>query len=136
MNQKRIRYFTTIFALDRINHIFSLCTQDNDNYTDYLKSYNKHYGLHLIDENKVLFITIEYSNLIWNYKVFLASCKKRFKPLSIVDERWLTIKKQIFEDLKMMGLEKIGEQVIDYLKQKKYFEYNEKSDLQFKKYCV
>lgn len=66
----------------------------------------------------------------------MASCKKRFKPLSIVDERWLTIKKQIFEDLKMMGLEKIGEQVIDYLKQKKYFEYNEKSDLQFKKYCV
>lgn len=136
MNEKRIRYCTTIFPLDRINQIFSVCTWDNDDYEDYLKSCNNHYGLHLINENKVLSITMEYSNIIWNYKVFYGSYKNKFNPLLIDDERWIIIEKQIFEDLKMMGLEKIYAQVKECLKRKEYFEYNKKSDLQFKKYCV
>lgn len=68
--------------------------------------------------------------------MLFGSYKKRFKPLLIDDERWITIEKQIFEDLKMRGLEKIYAQVKDCLKRKEYFEYNKKSDLQFKKYCV
>lgn len=136
MSEKRIRYCTTIFALDRINQIFSTCEWDNDNYKDYLKSYDKHYGLHLINENKELSIIIEYSNIIWNYKMFYGSCKKKFKPLLADDERWLTIEKQIFEDLKMIGLENIYNEVINYLKRKEYFEYNKKINLQFKKYCI
>jgi len=136
MSEKRIRYCTTIFALDRINQVFTICVWDNDNYKDYLKSYNKHYGLNLIKENKELSIIIEYSNIIWNYKMFYGSCKKKFKPLLTDDERWLTIEKQIFADLKMIGLENIYNEVMNYLKRKKYFEYNKKSNLQFKKYCV
>lgn len=136
MNEKRIRYCTTVFALDRINQVLGISLWDKDNYQDILKEENKHYGLHLIRENKELSIIMEYSNIIWNYKIFYGSCKKKFNPLLIDDERWLTIKKQIFEDLKRMGLEAIYDKVIDHLKRKEYFEYNKKSDLQFKKYCV
>ncbi len=136
MNEKRIRYCTTIFALDKINQIFSTCEWDNDNYKDYLKSYNKHYGLNLINETRELSIIIEYSNIIWDYKVFYGSCKKKYKPLLEGDERWLTIEKQIFEDLKMIGLENICNEVMNYLKRKEYFEYNKKINLQFKSYCV
>lgn len=135
MNEKRIRYCTTIFILDK-NQTFSISLWDKDDYQEFLKEVNKHYGLHLISENKELSITIEYSNIIWNYKVFYGSCKKKFKPLLIDDERWLTIEKQIFEDLKRMGLEVIYDKVIEHLKRKEYFEYNKKSNLQFKKYCI
>jgi len=136
MHQKRIRYCTTIFALDRITQSFSISTWDEDNYNDYLKSYNKNYGLHLIDTNNQVSIIMEYSNIIWNYKVFYGSCKKSFKASQPNDERWSTIEKVIFGDLKMIGLTAIYDQVIHCLKNKEYFEYQQKSSLQFKKYCV
>lgn len=136
MKEKRIRYCTTIFALDRIEQTFSICVWDKDNYKDYLIAYNQHYGLHLLHEEKEISIIMEYSNIIWNYKLFYGSCKKKFKPLLLNDERWQTIEKVIFDDLKMMGLEEIYDKVIMYLKKHEYFEYHKESDLQFKKYCA
>ena len=132
MIEKRTWYCTTIFVLDRVNQSFSVTVSDNDNYKKYLKSYDKHYGLYWINEKNILSIIIEYSNIIGNYKVLYGSCKKKFKPLSINDERWSRIEKKIYDDLEMMGLEKTFDQVMESLKRQECFEYNKISDLQFK----
>ncbi len=136
MIKKRTRYCTTFIPLDRPNWDFNLSTWDKDNYLEMIPEFDKHHGFHLISNSKEIYIRIEYTNLIWDYKVFYASCKKSYKPLEKSDERWNDIEKTILNDLKKIGLAELFDTVINHLKNKEYFEYNEKSNMQFKKYCI
>ena len=52
------------------------------------------------------------------------------------DKRWIVIQKQIGQDLKLMGLEKIMNQLISNIKNNEIFMYEEEQNLPFKKYCI
>lgn len=136
MYNQRTRYCTTIFALDRINYQFNIAGWDKDTYEDIVSEQHIHTGLFLIDNKKALSIRIEYLNIIWDYKVFFGSCKKKYKKLEDNDERWKTIEECLYDDLKRMGLEELYDDVITHLKNNEYYEFNEKRDVQFKKYCI
>ncbi len=136
MINQRTRYCTTIFPLDRLNFEFNIASWDKDDYQSIVDDAYKHYGLFLISTQKEIYIHIEYTNIIWDYKIFFGSCKKRYNELAPNDERWQAIEKGIESDLKRMGLEELKNDVIDHLKNHKYYEYNKKKDIQFKKYCI
>lgn len=136
MNEKRTRYITHIFTLDRNYNGIESTTWDKDDLKEFLQFLENHSGLKIISGNKEVSIRIEYSNIIWDYKLYFGSYKKRFKVLVEDDERWFFIEKGIQEDLKMMGLEELYDVVITHLKRKEYFEYNKKCDSRFKRYCV
>lgn len=87
MNDIRIRYCTTFITLDRPGWNFNISSWNKDNYEEEIKEHDKHYGFHLISEEKELHIYVEYTNIIWDYKIFYASCKKRYKVLEQNDER-------------------------------------------------
>lgn len=136
MNATTTRYCTTFILLDRPGQDFNISAWDKDDYEKITQEYDKHYGFHLISKDKELHIRVEYTNIIWDYKIFYASCKKSYKPLEKDDERWKTIEKTIEDDLKRMGLKELLKTVMTHLKNKEYFEYNEKTDMQFKRYCI
>lgn len=136
MNETTIRYCTTFILLDRPDQDFNISSWNKDDYEDIIEEYDKHYGFHLISKEKELHIRVEYTNIIWDYKIFYASCKKRYKVLEQDDERWTQIEKTIESDLKRMGLKELLEAVINHLKTNKFFEYNEITDMQFKRYCL
>lgn len=136
MNEKCIRYCTTFITLDRPGWNFNISSWNKDNYEEEIEEYNKHYGFHLISEEKELHIHVEYTNIIWDYKIFYASCKKRYKVLEPNDERWKVIEEMIEYDLRRMGVKELHETVMNHLKNKKYFEYNETTDMQFKRYFI
>lgn len=97
---------------------------------------NIHYGLKIISEQKENFITIEYSNIIWEYKILFGSYKKKYKPLTENDERWQFIEESLKSDLKTIGLSHLKEEILTSLKKKEYFKYQKVTDMQFKKYCI
>lgn len=136
MDNKNIRYVTTIFALDRIINDISISLWNNDDINYILSEQEKHYGLKMISLKEEIFIEIEYKNIIWNYKIYYASYKKRYRELEYNDERWISIEKKLIEDLKMMGIENIKDDILCALKNKEYYEYKNKIDSQFKKYCI
>lgn len=137
MYNQRTRYCTTILALDRINYCFNFACWDNDAYQELIEIHYKHEGLHLINESPCIYIRIEYLNIIWDYKVFFGSCKKKYKKLdNLEDERWQTIDKYIYDDLKRMGLEELYEDVLLSIKSNKYYEFKDVRNIQFKKYCI
>lgn len=136
MEEKRTRYITTIFTLDRISQALGLITWDDADLSDFINSYEKHYGLKMISPQPEILITVEYTNIIWNYRILYGSYKKKYKPIQTDDERWTKIENQIESDLKMIGLDKLKEEILSKLKNKTYFEYKTKINIQFKKYCV
>lgn len=136
MNETQIRYCNTFIALDHPNQNFNISVWNKDDFKDMIEEYYKHYGFHLISEDKELHIHVEYTNIIWDYKLFFASCKKRYKALEQNDERWSEIEETIKYDLKIMGLKELLETVMNHLKNKEYFEYTEKTDMQFKRYFI
>ena len=131
MENKRTRFITRIYALDRSGHNYQLCTWDNDNIESILEEEYKHYGLKIVDIKN---ITV--TNIIWNYKIYYGSYKKKYNTLTSDDKRWNEIKKCVDEDLKIMGLEELRDELLISIKNNKPFEYQEKKDIQFKKYCV
>ena len=133
---KKIRYITRVFTLDRIEQGLQASNWDKDDLEPILEDMEKHYGLKIISENKEVFLVMEYSNIIWNYKIYFGSYKKRFKPLAKDDERWQKIEKGLLEDLKTMGINHLKDEVLTHLKDKTYFEYQNKVEEQFKQYCV
>lgn len=135
MNEKKTRYIVRILTLDRFYSGTGYVSWNNE-LEKFLEEENKHYGLKIISKQKEVFITIEYSNIIWEYIVLFGSYKKKYKPLLENDERWTIIEQSLQQDLKMMGLENLLEKVLESLKKKTYFEYKETSPLQFKRYCV
>ena len=135
MEGKGVRYIRRIFSLDREIGQISICTWDND-FDDFLEEENKHYGLKLISDKEEILVVMEYSNIIWNYKIYYGSYKKKYKLLNYDDERWIEIEKGLQEDLKVMGLDNLKDEILSNLKSKKYFEYKNKSQEQFKRYCV
>ncbi len=136
MNNKRIRYVNRIFTLDKINQSIELTIWDKENITDYLNEYEKHYGLKLINSKELIFIQVEYSNMIWKYRIYLGSYKRKYSSLTINDERWQIIEKDVESDLKMIGLENLKNDILLSLKKNEYYEYKIEKDEQFKRYCV
>ena len=136
MNNKRIRYVNRIFTLDRINQSPQLTIWDKEDITDYLNENEKHYGLKLINDKEVVFTKIEYTNMIWQYRIYLGSYRRKYLSLTINDERWHTIEKDILSDLKMMGLENLKDDIMKSFKNNQYYEYKIVKDEQFKRYCV
>ncbi len=136
MNNKRIRYVNRIFTLDKINQSIELTIWDKENITDYLNEYEKHYGLKLINSKELIFIQVEYSNMIWKYRIYLGSYKRKYSSLTINDERWQIIEKDVESDLKMIGLENLKNNILLSLKKNEYYEYKIEKDEQFKRYCV
>lgn len=136
MNNKRIRYITSIFTLDRIDQSVGITIWDDGDISKFVEEQEKHYGLKLISSNKEVLIEIEYTNIIWKYRIYYGSYKKRYKVLTADDERWKEIETRVFTDLKVFGMEKLKDKILLCLKNKEYFEYKEKTDIQFKKYCI
>ena len=136
MEEKNTRYIYTFITLDKIERCPSLVTWDQNDYEPFILSQDKHYGLKIVSEKEELFIRIEYTNIIWEYKLLFSSYKKKYKPLTSNDEKWYKIEKQVLIDLKMMGLEDLKEDVLNNLKNNKYFEYKTKKEEQFKNYCI
>lgn len=136
MNDKKIRYVTTIFELSKIKGAINLTTWNEDDFIDFCKDYEKHYGLNLISDKQEVLIVVEYTNIIWNYKIYYGSYTKKYKSLTEDDERWIKFETELETNLKTIGLEELKDEVLEYLKNKEYFEYKIKIDKQFKKYCV
>ena len=109
---------------------------DNEFFSEYLEEQEKHYGLKLISQKAEILVVVEYTNIIWNYKIFYSSYKKKFYPLTSEDDRWLIIENQLEKDLKTIGLEELKIKIIKALREKEYFEHKEKIEKQFKNYCI
>lgn len=104
METKRTRYIIRIFALNQSYEGTSFTSWKNE-LEEFLQTEYEDYGLEIINDKEELFIKIEYSNIIWEYKCFFGTYKKRYSPLQVDDERWSFIEHGLEEDLKMMGLE-------------------------------
>lgn len=136
MDDKRIRYVNRIITLDRINWDNTITILDKENITDILDEFDKHYGLKLINSQEETSIKIEYSNIIWQYRIYYGSCKRKYNNLTNDDERWTVIEKYIESDLKMIGLENLKDNILLSLKNNEYYQYKIEKDEQFKKYCI
>ena len=136
MKDKRIRYINKIFTLDRINKSIELTIWDKENINDYLNEFDKHYGLKLINEKEKILVTVEYPNIIWQYRIYYGSYKKKYHTLTKDDERWIYIEKNIESDLKMTGLDELKDEILQSLKNNKYYKYSTKKVEQFKRYCI
>lgn len=136
MNIKRIRYITSIFTLDKIYESVNITVWDKKDISDFIEEQEKHYGLKLINTNEELLVEIEYTNIIWKYRIYYGAYKKSFKQLTENDERWFQIKEKILADLKTFGMEELQDSILINLKKKNYFKYKENIDKQFKKYCI
>ena len=136
MNNKKIRYITSIFTLDKIIQSVGMSIWDNEDITKFIEEQEKHYGLKLISTKEELLIEVEYTNIIWKYRIYYGSYKKRYKELNENDERWEQIEEKVLNDLKIFGMEKLKDKVLLSLKNKEYFEYKVKIEKQFKRYCV
>lgn len=133
--EKQTRYVLRIFTLDRFYHGLQFISWNN-NFETFLKEENKHYGLKIISESFEAFIKIEYSNIIWEYKILFGSYKKKYKPLEIDDERFQIFEEEIKKDLKTIGLSHLKLELLNSLNKQEHFEYQEKTNMQFKKYCI
>lgn len=136
MEEKKTRFIYTFISLDKNRTSSSLVTWNKNDYENFIQSEEKHYGLKVISSKEEILINIEYTNIIWNYKIYYSSYKKKYKPLTKDDERWSKIEKQISTDLKMIGLESLKQEIITNLKNNQYYEYKTKKEEQFKKYCI
>ena len=136
MDDKRIRYVNRIITLDRINWDNTITIWDKENITDILDEFDKHYGLKLINSQEETSIKIEYSNIIWQYRIYYGSCKRKYNNLTNDDERWTVIEKYIESDLKMIGLENLKDNILLSLKNNEHYQYKIEKDEQFKKYCI
>ena len=133
--KKQTRYILRIFTLDRFYKGMQFVSWNND-FETFLKEENKHYGLKIISESFEVFIKIEYSNIIWEYKILFGSYRKKYKPLKIDDERFQIFEEEIKKDLKTIGLSHLKPELLNSLNKQEYFEYQEKTNMQFKKYCI
>lgn len=137
MPDKHMRIIRRILTLDRINESPVIDIADKDEkFKEVFEWYENHYGLKIHNEIEEVHIIIEYTNIIWNYQIYWGSYKKRFKPLSVDDERWEVIENIIGQDLKTMGVEDMINVVLNKLMNKEHYEYHEKRELQFKKYYI
>lgn len=136
MIKKRKRYITSIFTLDKNIQTFGITGWDDAGITEFVNEQNKHHGLFLVNEHEAVSITIEYTNIIWVYRVYFGSCKKRYKNLDATDERWSYIEKYVIRDLKMMGAENITDELIVAFKKSGTYEIRLKFEQQFKNYCI
>lgn len=136
VNNKRTRYVTTIFTLDRIEQSMGITIWDKEDLSDFIENQEKHYGLKLISTTEEILIIVEYTNIIWNYRIYYGSYKKKYPSLLKDDQRWTKIEKRLIDDLKIIGLDELKEEVLADLKSGKYFEYKTNIEKQFKKYCI
>ena len=136
MNEKKTRYGLMVFTLDQINRSVGAFAWNEKDIDYIVKDQEEHFGLKPLAIKEEAHIVMEYSNIIWDFKIYYSSFKKRYTPLLDIDERWVTIEKILLEGLKTIGLEELKDEVVKSLKAKKYFEYKNKSDEQFKKYCI
>lgn len=136
MNDKKIRYVATIFTLDRIYQSLGITSWDKESFFNFVKEQEKKYGLKLISSKEEILIIVEYTNIIWNYKIYYGTYKNKYKSITANDERWTKIEKQLEIDLKIIGLNELKNAVLTSLQNQKYFEYKIKIEKQFKKYCV
>ena len=132
---KNTRYITRIFTLDRFYYGTGYTSWENI-LDQYLEEESIHYGLKIISEQEEAFIKIEYSNIIWEYKILFGTYKKKYKPLADNDERWQFIEESLKADLKSIGLSHLKEEILNSLKKKEYFAYQEVTAMQFRRYCV
>lgn len=137
MAEKHTRIIKRILTLDRINHSPAIDVVDDETkFKEGFEWYENHYGLKIHSVIEEVHIIIEYTNIIWNYRIYFGSYKKRFKPLSIDDERWTAIEKLVRQDLKTMGIEDMTNVVLNKFINKEYFEHFERKESQFKRYYV
>lgn len=137
MTDKHMRIIRTILTLDQINNSPVIDIADDDSkFKEVFEWYENYYGLKIHNEIEEVHIIIEYTNIIWNYRIYFGSYKKRYKPLSIDDERWEAIEKIIRQDLKIMGIEDMTNVVLKKLMNKEHFDYHEKRELQFQRYYI
>lgn len=135
-SNKRTRYIAKIFTLDRIQDSLDITTWSQEDILNSLSYYDKHYGLKLISQKEETLVIATYTNIIWNYKIYYGSYKKKYQELQEEDERWKKISKEIESDLKMIGLLELKEEVLAALQNNYYYEYKIKIDKQFKRYCI
>lgn len=136
MDNKRTRYVNRIIILDRINWDYNITLWDKEDITDILDEFYKHHGLKLINFQEEVFVKIEYSNIIWQYRIYYSSCKRKYHNLTNDDERWKAVEKYIESDLKMIGLEILKDNILLSLKNNEHYEYKLEKQEQFKRYCV
>ena len=58
MNNKKIRYITSIFTLDKIIQSVGMSIWDNEDITKFIEEQEKHYGLKLISTKEELLIEL------------------------------------------------------------------------------
>ncbi len=134
---KRVRYVTLLFTLDKSNDCIGQFVWDVDNFDDFFKENEKRYGLKLVSNDKQVSIVVEYTNIIWDFKVYFTAYRKRYKVLSSKDDdRWKKLENYLSNNLKLIGLENLIDEIIECLQNGKHFEYKNKIDKQFKRYCV
>lgn len=137
LDDKCVRYITRILTLDKERYSTNwIAWKEHYDLEKFLSEEFIHYGLHLVSKNSEVFIRIEYTNMIWEYRIFYGSYKKKYKTLSQGDERWPKFEKDILDDLKIMGVEYFKDEILYHLKKQKYFEHKNKIDKQFKRYCI
>ena len=136
MNDKKTRYMNTIIIFDKTRGITGITSWRQDSFSEFLVEQEKHYGLKIISKKEEIFVNVEYNNIIWEYKIYYGSYKKKNKIPLISEEKWKKIERQLGIDLKMIGLEELKDVVLNSLKNGEYFEYKTKIKKQFKKYCV
>ena len=136
MNNKRRKYVNRIIILDRIDWDYDITLWDKEDISDILDELYKEYGLKLINFKEEVFIKIEYSNIIWQYKFYYGSCKRKYHNLTTNDERWPVIEKYIESDLKMIGLENLKDNILLLHKNNENYEYRIEKEEQFKRYCI
>ena len=136
MNDKKTRYMNTIIIFDKTRGITGITSWRQDSLSEFLMEQEKHYGLKIISKKEEIFVNVEYNNIIWEYKIYYGSYKKKNNIPLISEEKWKKIERQLGIDLKMIGLEELKDVVLNSLKNGEYFEYKTKIKKQFKKYCV
>lgn len=136
MNDKKTRYINTIITFDKTREGTGITSWREDSFQEFLKEQEKHYGLKLLSKKEEIFVSVEYNNIKWEYKIYYGSYKKKNKIPLISEEKWRKIERQLGIDLKMIGLEELKDVILNNLKKGDYFEYTTKIEKQFKKYCV
>lgn len=106
MNNINIRYQTPIFA-NKIEQITGITNYNIKDFSNFIKEPKKHYGSKLINFKEEILVIVEYTNIIWNYKIYYGSYKNKYQSVKIYDHRWEEIEKRIKIDLKMIGLNEL-----------------------------
>ena len=70
MNEKKTRYGLMIFTLDQINRSVGVFSWNEKDIDYIIKEQEEHFGLKPLTTKAEAHIVMEYSNIIWNYKIY------------------------------------------------------------------